>query len=48
MNKLTKRSLAAFASLGLVATTLVVAAPAQANTVTIKVLTPNYTDNMAA
>jgi multiple sugar transport system substrate-binding protein len=48
MNKLTKRSLAAFASLGLVATTLVVAAPAQAADVTIKVLTPNYTDNMAA
>ena len=48
MNKLTKRSLAAFASLGLVATTLVVAAPAQAAPITIKVLTPNYTDNMAA
>jgi multiple sugar transport system substrate-binding protein len=48
MNKLTKRSLAAFASLGLVATTLVVAAPAQAADITIKVLTPNYTDNMAA
>jgi len=50
MNKLTKRSLAAFASLGLVATTIVVAAPAQAqaSTITIKVLTPNYTDNMAA
>ena len=48
MNKLTKRSIAAFASLGLVATTLVVAAPAQAAPITIKVLTPNYTDNMAA
>jgi len=48
MNKLTKRSLAAFASLGLVAGALVVAAPAQAAPITIKVLTPNYTDNMAA
>ena len=48
MNKLTKRSLAAFASLGLVAGALVAAAPAQAADVTIKVLTPNYTDNMAA
>ena len=41
MNKLTKRSLAAFASLGLVATTLVIAAPAQAADVQIKLLTPN-------
>ena len=48
MNKLTKRSFAALASLGLVAGALVVAAPAQANTVTIKVVTPNYTDAMPA
>lgn len=48
MNKLTKRSFAALASLGLVAGALVVAAPAQAAPITIKVLTPNYTDNMAA
>jgi multiple sugar transport system substrate-binding protein len=48
MNKLTKRSLAAFASLGLVATTLVVAAPAQAADITIKVMTPNYTPLMPA
>jgi multiple sugar transport system substrate-binding protein len=48
MNKLTKRSLAAFASLGLVATTLVVAAPAQAADVTIKIITPNYLPGMPA
>jgi len=47
MNKLTKRSFAALASLGLVAGALA-AAPAQANTVTIKVVTPNYTDDMPA
>ena len=48
MKKMTKRSLAAIASLGLVAGALVAAAPAQAADITIKVLTPNYTDNMAA
>ena len=47
MKKLTTRSFAALASLGLVAGALT-AAPAQANTVTIKVVTPNYTDDMPA
>ena len=47
MKKLTTRSFAALASLGLVAGALT-AAPAQANTVTIKVVTPNYTDYMPA
>lgn len=47
MKKLTKRRIVALASLGLVASVLV-AAPAQANTVTIKVVTPNYTDAMPA
>ena len=47
MKKLTMRGFAALASLGLVAGALA-AVPAQASTITIKVLTPNYTDNMAA
>jgi len=48
MKKFTKRSLAAVASFALVTGALVAAAPAQAAPITIKVLTPNYTDNMAA
>ncbi len=47
MKKLTKRRVVALASFGLAAS-LLVAAPAQANTVTIKVVTPNYTDAMPA
>ena len=47
MKKLTTRGFAALASLGLVAGALS-AAPAQAADVTIKVVTPNYTDDMPA
>ncbi|MEI7562137.1 MAG: extracellular solute-binding protein, partial [Actinomycetes bacterium] len=48
MKKFTKRSLAAVASFALVTGALVAATPANAAPITIKVLTPNYTDNMAA
>ncbi len=47
MKKFTKRSLAAVASFAMVTGALVAAAPAQA-AVTIKIITPNYTDKMPA
>ena len=48
MKKLINRSVAVAASFALAAGALVAAAPAQANTVTIKVMTPNYTPKMPA
>jgi multiple sugar transport system substrate-binding protein len=48
MKKLINRSVAVAASFALAAGALVAAAPAQANTVTIKVMTPNYTPLMPA
>ncbi|MEN9305177.1 MAG: hypothetical protein RLY76_445, partial [Actinomycetota bacterium] len=47
MKKFTKRSIAAAASFAMVTGALVAAAPAQA-AVTIKIITPNYTDKMPA
>jgi multiple sugar transport system substrate-binding protein len=48
MKKLINRSVAVAASFALAAGALFAAAPAQANTVTIKVMTPNYTPLMPA
>jgi len=48
MKKFTKRSIAAAASFAMVTGALVAAAPAQAADITIKIITPNYTDKMPA
>jgi multiple sugar transport system substrate-binding protein len=48
MKKLINRSVAVAASFALAAGALVAATPAQANTITIKVMTPNYTPLMPA